>query len=191
MNILLYIAMFLSMPAPMQELSIKIKNGEQNYKFRHVGVEIHSIHHNIVPQDSTFTLEILNPGEEKILNLRYYFKKPFDDKIYLKIKEPNGKILYSNIYSLKYKTPENEEKGRDFDFYFSPNALIFYSTKGGVLKLNIFDAVGRKVFSEEKNTRKGFYKRDLSFLKPGIYFYHIEFNKQYSGKFVILKGGVR
>lgn len=163
---------------------LKIKNIEKDYEFKNLQVIFTPIHKNIEVQKSRFTIEKLKPLEEKIVTLNYNFINSASDKLLVEIKDENEILLFKNVYDLKYK-----EKPKNFKFSLSKNSLSFYFPKEGFLKLKIFDVSGRKIYSLKENVKSGIYKKDFSFLKPGNYFYEIEFDKKYKGKFTILKRG--
>lgn len=164
-----------------------VKNIEEDYEFKKLMVIFHPMYGNIEFEKNEFLIEILKPLEEKEIIFNYNFKNPLNEKIIVEIKDTNNILLFSNLYELKYKKEAKTPK-----FNFLKNFINFSLPKDGILKMKIFDISGRKVYSLEENFKKGEYKKDLSFLKPGNYFYEIHFdNKKYKGKFLILKEGER
>jgi hypothetical protein len=165
-----------------EKFILKIKNGDST-EFKNLTLYFSPLNKNVEIEKDKIFLDILKPQEEKEIILNYNFKNPSDDKLFLTIKDENNSIIYQNIYDLKYKNKPDK-----FKFYFSKNSFNFYFPKDGIFKMNIFDVSGRKVYSVKEKVRKGEYKKDLSFLKSGLYFYRIDFDKKYKGKFLIIKG---
>lgn len=161
---------------------LRVKNIEKNYEFSNLEVILTPIYKNVQIEKNRYLIEKLKPLEEKTITINYNFINPSNDKILVEIKD-NDILLFRNVYDLKYK-----QRPKNFNFSFSKNTLNFYFPKEGLLKLKIFDISGRKIYSLKENVKPGIYKKDFSFLKPGNYFYEIEFDKKYRGKFIILKG---
>jgi len=167
-----------------EKLIFKVKNAD-SFHLKNLVMCFTPLNKNIEIEKDKIFIDILKPFEEKEIIINYNFKNPSDEKLFLTIKDENDFSIYQNIYDLKYK-----EKPNKFNFYFSKNTFNFYIPKDGILKINIFDVSGRKVYSIKEKVKAGKYKKGLSFLKQGLYFYKIEFDKKYKskGKFLIIKG---
>jgi len=164
-----------------EKFIIKLKNADST-ELKNLTLYFTPLNKNAEIEKDKIFIDILKPQEEKEIIINYNFKNPFDDKLLLTIKDENDFTIYQNIYDLKYK-----EKPNKFNFYFSKNSFNFFIPQEGTLKIDIFDVLGRKVYSSKEILKSGKYRKGFSFLKQGIYFYKIEFDKKYNGKFLIIK----
>jgi hypothetical protein len=163
-----------------EKFVFKIKNADST-EFKNLTLCFTPLNRNIEMEKDEIFLDILKPQEEKVIILNYTFKNPSDDKLLLAVRDENNFIIYQNVYDLKYNKPDK------FKFYFSQNSFNFYFQDDGIFEMNIFDVSGRRVYSAVEKVRKGEYRKDLSFLKSGLYFFMIDFDKEYKGKFLIIK----
>jgi len=163
-----------------EKFVFKIKNADST-EFKNLTLCFTPLNRNVEIEKDEIFLDILKPQEEKVIILNYAFKNPSDDKLFLTVRDENNSIIYQNVYDLKYNKPDR------FRFYFSQNSFNFYFQEDGIFEMNIFDVSGRRVYVAREKIRKGEYRKDLSFLKSGLYFFMIDFDKEYKGKFLIIK----
>jgi hypothetical protein len=101
--------------------------------------------------------------------------------------------IFSEKFILKIKNGDSTEF-KNLTLYFSPlnknveiekdkiflDILKPQEEKEIILNYNFKNPSDDKLFLT--------IKKDLSFLKSGLYFYRIDFDKKYKGKFLIIKG---